>query len=165
MKLIIDIPDDIYNKKVLQAPKPPNNTYIEWYVLHGKPYEETQGDLVSREALKKAIEQYQIQWNKNCDIDIAKWNCCGTILAIIDNAPTVHHPNCDTCEDKAKQYTLGFQDGYLTGKERPKGEWIDDKEYPYLANCSNCGYQMNTHEEHGYFKFCPNCGAGCKMCN
>lgn len=40
------------------------------------------------------------------------------------------------------------------------GEWIDyqDDEYSYLANCSKCGYQMNTHEEHGYFNFCPNCG-------
>jgi PHP family Zn ribbon phosphoesterase len=46
-------------------------------------------------------------------------------------------------------------------EQRPHGEWIDyqDEEYSYLANCSECGYQMNTHEEHGYFSFCPNCGA------
>jgi len=52
------------------------------------------------------------------------------IKDVIDNAPTV---------------------------ERPQGEWIDDDNY--YANCSCCGYQMDTHEEHGYFKFCPNCGA------
>lgn len=42
---------------------------------------------------------------------------------------------------------------------RPQGEWIDVKNIPYLANCSNCGYQMDTHEEHGYFSYCPYCGA------
>ena len=25
------------------------------------------------------------------------------MMNAIDNAPTVHHPNCDICEDKAKQ--------------------------------------------------------------
>ena len=61
-------------------------------------------DLISRKALKKAIEQYQIQWNKNCDIDIAKWNCCGTILAIIDNAPIV-----------SDRYDEGYAQGYIDG--------------------------------------------------
>jgi len=48
-------------------------------------------------------------------------------LTEIDNAPTVHHPNCDICEDKAKQYSLGFQDGYLTRKEKPQSDirWTD----------------------------------------
>lgn len=56
------------------------------------------------------------------------------IFDIIDNAPTVHHPNCDICEDKAKQYSLGFQDGYLTGKERPQGE------------CENCDFRKFTEK-------------------
>lgn len=49
----------------------------------------TQSDTISRSALKKAIEQYQIQWNKNNETDIAQWDCCECILAIIDNAPAV----------------------------------------------------------------------------
>ena len=47
----------------------------------------------------------------------------------------------------------------LESDTRPQGEWIDVKDIPYLANCSNCGYQMDTHEEHGYFNYCPYCGA------
>lgn len=49
-------------------------------------------------------------------------------------------------------------------QERKEGEWIDDDETnekldTYLANCSKCGYQMDVHNNRGYFNFCPNCGA------
>lgn len=49
--------------------------------------------------------------------------------------------------------------------ERKTGKWIDDiVSYSdtgdiILANCSLCGYQMDVVYEHGYFKYCPNCGA------
>jgi len=43
--------------------------------------------------------------------------------------------------------------------EKPKtGEWIDE-DGTYYANCSMCGYQMDTHQERGFFRYCPNCGA------
>lgn len=43
--------------------------------------------------------------------------------------------------------------------EIPKGKWIDDsKEDSYYANCSHCGYQIDTHYERGYLNYCPNCG-------
>ena len=42
--------------------------------------------------------------------------------------------------------------------DRPKGKWIDENG-TYYANCSMCGYQMDTHQERGYFRYCPNCGA------
>lgn len=58
------------------------------------------------------------------------------------------------CE-MAKMYMQGVKPVYPV---RPQGEWIDVKNIPYLANCSNCGYQMDTHEEHGYFNYCPYCG-------
>lgn len=73
-------------------------------------------------------------------------------VGIPDNASTVHYPNCDICEDKAKQYSLGFQDGYLTGKERPQGEWTN-KHFEH-ADCSLCG---RTNDYHG--DFCKYCGA------
>ena len=81
-----------------------------------------QGDLISREALKKAIEQYQIQWNKNCETDIAHWDSCEHILAIIDNAPTVELEKAKESEI-IKAYTKGFDTGVETVKnERPQGE-------------------------------------------
>ena len=43
------------------------------------------------------------------------------------------------------------------------GKWIDDNEDDsYYANCSCCGYQIDTHYERGYLNFCPNCGADMK---
>lgn len=42
--------------------------------------------------------------------------------------------------------------------DRPRGEWVDE-DGTYYANCSKCGYQMDTHQERGYFRYCPNCGA------
>lgn len=87
---------------------------------------EEKGDSISREALKKDIERYQIQWNKNCETDIAKWDCCESILAIIDTAPTVEiatklQPNCNNLQptqgewirlDLAKRVIAKFE-GYL----------------------------------------------------
>ncbi len=52
-------------------------------------------------------------------------------------------------------------------EERKEGEWIH-KDYinfqlgTYLANCSECGYQINVHSNRGYFNFCPYCGARMK---
>ena len=80
------------------------------------------------------------------------------MMNAIDNAPTVHHPNCDICEDKAKQYSLGFQDGYLTGKERPQGEWIDYSNEGYVE-CPFCGSATNCEDNKDELHYCWNCGA------
>lgn len=47
---------------------------------------------------------------------------------------------------------------FAPSADRPRGEWVDENG-TYYANCSKCGYQMDTHEERGYHNFCPNCGA------
>ena len=41
--------------------------------------------------------------------------------------------------------------------QRMQGEWIDTDDN--LANCSNCGYQIDIHQNRGYMNYCPNCGA------
>ena len=118
-------------------------------------------DLISREALKEAIEHYQIQWNKNCDIDIAYWNCCEKILAIINIAPTVeavpleHHNKIKGIMDNEIKSLVDILDN-----NRPQGEWVahEDMDEWYECNKCHCG---NT-----YFvklpNFCPNCGAKMK---
>ena len=90
---------------------------------------ENKGDLISREALKEKLTLIKLYNGVYCKA-IAETD--------IDNAPTVEYPfyqeayqtgyeegqneipqsgckDCDECEDKAKQYSMGFQDGYLTG--------------------------------------------------
>ena len=54
------------------------------------------------------------------------------------------------------KWIVGFVKKYFA--DRPRGEWIDE-DGTYYANCSKCGYQMDTHQERGYFRYCPNCGA------
>lgn len=54
-----------------------------------------------------------------------------------------------------------------TVEERKEGHWIDADKInelldTYLANCSVCNCQMDVHENRGYFKYCPNCGARMK---
>lgn len=87
-------------------------------------------DLISREVLKDAIMQEV--YKDRVGVFVAR-----RIFKLIDNAPTVHHPNCDNCEDKAMQYSLGFQDGYMTGKERSQ----------VIDNCD-----MNVFEPEKYMR-------------
>ena len=46
-------------------------------------------------------------------------------------------------------------------QEPKRGKWLDDNNSfnSFYANCSECGYQMDKHEERGYHNYCPNCGA------
>ena len=87
----------------------------------------------------------------------------GSYCELIINAPTVHHPDCEVCEDKAKSYSMGFQDGFFTGKKiaRPQGEWlkaqgewVTDTAYKICFKCSECKAHFGFP-----FNFCPNCGA------
>ena len=136
-------------------------------------------DLISREALKKEIEQYQIQWNKNCESDIAKWDCCESILAIIDHAPTVPQ-DCSDCKrydfpyfevkfDKEQMQELvdKAKAEVLASIERPQGEWIEDVNDTYSYDhdtweCSVCHEPFTLIEgtpKDNLYNFCPNCGA------
>lgn len=108
--------------------------------------------LIDADALKEKIEQYQIQWNRNCESDIAHWDSCETILSIINNAPTVEQTiitefkGCDNCE-----------------LERPTGEWIVGSEYDCFSHiektytCPFCN--------HRYYTKYPFCTCGAKMQN
>lgn len=45
-------------------------------------------------------------------------------------------------------------------KKADKACWVDDyNEYGDFANCSDCGFQIDVHENRGYYNFCPHCGA------
>ena len=103
------------------------------------------------------------------------------VKEIIDNVPTIEvtnkegeflkPSNCDTCEDKAKSYSMGFQDGFLAVKEhvRPKGKWKivkQDNEDILEIECPFCKYskggEFNTVLTVVFDRlppFCENCGA------
>ena len=94
-------------------------------------------DLISREALKKALKEYKY---------------CGfydKVIEIIDNAPTVE----PTESELVKAYTKGFDTGVeIVKNARLQGEWLF-----VSRNCWKCPYcQELTNEGKN---FCPNCGA------
>ena len=135
MKLIIDIPyynlDDIQNGSIACG-------QILKAVRNGKPYEDEQpGDLISRDALKKAINfVYDCAY-----IDSkSKEGIVSDIIDEIDNAPTV-----DTTEQEEFAYNEGYAHGLET--KRPQGEWEDYSVDFY--RCPECGYLLN--------KDCPHC--------
>lgn len=158
MNLIIDIPDEEYNRiKEWEDNITGYQTSLVLYraVRNGTPYEERQqGDLISREALRKELQGHAHNGNY----------ATFYVNSIIDNAPTVD-----------KGYQEGHIDGVLQGEKlyaRPLGKWIytdkEDKEKGFGGYCSLCKCDMpiginDWKQEYYESKFCPNCGADMKV--
>lgn len=124
MKLIIDIPKEIV--KAIQNGE--DYRYdIHTAIAQGTSVS-TEGELISREDLKKAIKSY-------ADDQYAENEYLGecAIMTIIDKAPTV-----------VNEYTKGFTDGERSGRNfpltdeekailvrqwQPQGEWVGINEY------------------------------------
>ena len=88
------------------------------------------GDLISREALKKSIEEYR---NLNC-VSTSTIIGVRNVMYLIDNAPTV-----DIKDELAE-------------KARPQGEWISSYRE---CKCSICNFKTVVDT----YRYCPNCGA------
>lgn len=109
--------------------------------------ERPQGDLISREALKK----YAIP----CDIHNGALTELCVPLYQIDNAPTITF-------DKVHSYDVGYSIGYDVGysegakAKEPRGKWITHQTGLLLwEECDQCGARVGTI---GMY-YCPNCGA------
>ena len=103
-------------------------------------------DLISREALKKAISEngYSHYYE---------------IFAIIDNAPTVN--DCPNCEYKLESDYIRSSSSYKElidlrkfkeENTRPHGKWIEDSGNIACSHCHTIWLYRRTD-------FCPNCGA------
>ena len=128
---------------------------------YGNPmnWENVTGDLISRSALKKALEV--TQYNDIDDLTRTE--------RLIDNAPTVEVPentvNCVlTMFGKCSYNETGCSDCKIKDKirkelnARPQGKWIEDIEN-LLYRCSNCNASSNIRMFKSNLHFCPNCGA------
>lgn len=125
------------------------------------------GDLISREAFKKALEV--TQYNDFDDLIRTE--------RLIDNAPPVEVPentvNCVlTMFGKCSYNETGCSDCEIKNKirkalnARSKGEWIEGEEETGALGivyknkkCSQCGWESSLLIPHN---FCPNCGADMK---
>lgn len=142
MKRIIDI-DEEWFESIIASKDHIDKDDEAYLILNSIPYEEIpQGNLISREALKKALcEEYE-----------AREHYIGEImLKAIDNAPAVNIKD---------QIAGAYNEGYMCGnkeaeKGRPQGEWIFRSGGYY--KCNKCG-EVERAEKN----FCPNCGAKMK---
>ena len=131
MKVVIDIDETDYRLLKHECIVPIKiDTHIYEAIRNGTVLSKGYGDLISREALKKALNW--IEGNPYIDLD-------REIMQEIDNAPTIEPDN---------QYNKGFNDGLnkacevIEGVERPKGEcvnYIHKYKCPvYNENPDNC---------------------------
>jgi len=126
MKLIIDISDkmfDAFKKHGIMAFDYFNEydkDQIAIAITHGTPYN-PQGDAISREALRKAIEEVEDNYDGYEPNDLGKFMC--KVDDLIDNAPPVE---VYTKDDMAGAYNEGYVCGNKeAGKARPQGEYVD----------------------------------------
>lgn len=111
--------------------------------------ERSQGDLISREVLKKHITEV-FETEEKID---KKWAMgLKYSLKLIDNAPAIEQEVYITGEDY-DMYIRGYKQGKIDF-ERPQGEWTNTSPYDDKGECSLCCYLSKK-----YYKFCPNCGA------
>lgn len=150
MKLIIDIPEDLY-KWIKDTYDNPNGEVAYSAIASGTPYNPT-GDLIRREALKEQFTKAGKDYNHECVIEML------SALATIDNAPTVEIPIA-----RWDAYCEGQKVGYEKGiEDRPHGEWKRRAMNEYL--CSNCRYNVSSVESL-FYKFCPKCGSDMRGAN
>ena len=119
-------------------------------------------DLISREALKKAIDhlQYTDDFCVKHQIDNSISLC--VLEKIIDNAPTVN--DCPNCEYKLESDYIRSSSSYKElidlrkfkeENTRPQGKWILCED-THFSKCSICG-DIWLNEE--CWNYCSNCGA------
>ncbi len=150
MQLIIDIPDDQYE----YIKKSDKNTFAAvsskecmlYAIKNGTPVS-TDGDLISREALKEEFAKHTDSWG---DLQVG-WD------HLIDNAPTI---KTFTLLEIEENYRKGLEKGLSEWEtERPHGEW--EKCQNNMFRCSNCRQADEVPTVMGtpIYNFCHNCGA------
>lgn len=100
---------------------------------------ENKGDLISREALKKAI----YEWRYHGYYD--------KLIEVIDNAPTVEQKYYERVIAQINPVIEARPQGEWL---KAQGEWVTDTTYKICFMCSEC----KAHFEFP-FNFCPICGA------
>lgn len=113
---------------------------------------ENKGDLISREALIKWIDDSVSQYGHVYSTDMLNmWGLFKDYL--INNAPTV-----DAIPTELHEKILDKVEGELLECQsnlRPQGKWKHIIEEDNDVECPFCGFQ----EDGIYYNYCPQCGA------
>ena len=164
MKLIIDIPDSIFdtieNDEFISREQ---LAILQKHILNGIPYEErTKGDSISRKALIKWIDDSVSQYGHTYSTDMLNtWGLFKDYL--INNAPAVetvpleHHKKIKGILENEINSLVDILD-----KEQSQGEWIDHSEDYGYAECPFCHKLTNCEDNIDELHYCWYCGAKMK---
>ena len=155
MKLIIDIPDSDYERiKDLVATDTQYTTATTvgtaYQVIANGTTVSTDGDLISREALKEVLKECAYS-----NDGVNTWIMKDEVLGIIDNASTVDTYTIEDIQEvRENALILGAKLA-----QRPEGEWVEKQETPASVSyyCSNC-----KMSDLPVLPYCPWCGAKMK---
>lgn len=120
-------------------------------------------DLISREALKKALHDRYAHWGELSKYKISMSSMFETLNNLINNAPTVEVPenavNCVlTMFGECSYNETGCHDCEIKNKirkalsQRPQDEWI----------CPNC--DLYEQAENNYCQYAGRCTIACHKC-
>ena len=121
----------------------------------------SKGDLISREALKEAL-----QHRSECGPDCTGMCCVDCFCDLIDNAPTVEPFEPDYVgAERLKARQRGYEEGYHYGMRIGKTLNPQIKQGEYISvdtlfvKCSICGNLTRVLKKYNMPNFCPACGA------
>lgn len=145
MKLIIECTEQTYS----ECKKISGLSETAYVIAHGTPYNPT-GDLISREALKEAIEEVEDNYDGYEPNDLGKF--MSKVYDLIDNAQTV---DLWQMRQEATENALKKAEA-LYG--RTKGEWevVHTATGEVKCKCNQCQHYIKIGDDKN---FCPNCGA------
>ena len=88
MKLVIDIPDEAY-QKLLEEQHLPNRLDIEYFIIHGTPLPKGYGDLIDRDILWDKLAAYSDNEGAVDKYGDSNMIHKDSAMFIVENAPTV----------------------------------------------------------------------------
>lgn len=149
MQMIIDVPEKLVCEGFERPFTEEERDILIRAIGNGRSYN-PQGDLISREELKKELEvsKYIVPNDLNRLLN-SEINRC---IEAVDNAHAVE-----------QNWRFYYDHGYAQAKrdfERPQGEWVvygKQGDIPITDRCTNCNYEMKWYKTK--YHFCPNCGA------
>jgi hypothetical protein len=158
MKIVIDIDENVFTRLFDNGTEDyaivnDDLFSIAKAIRNGTPIS-TEGDLISREALKETIIE-PLNVNDACKNDWYEgyYTAKNEDIMAIDNAPTVSFmisPDYVTeLQNRNKELIKQLEE-----ETRPQGEWIDTGSGQECNKCHEIQYGYDSFRH-----FCPNCGA------
>lgn len=171
MKLIIDIPEDMYNDANILIVK--DLPELKKIIANGKPLIDVTYEQIS-DAFLNAIANYLEEKSKyltppptpaqchDCSNEIRKGTFVSEPIEVIKaGEPLSNSDVIRAATEKGELYRRGFKDAMKRYK-RPTGELIKDEDGSIICSICETGTSIKSIPSVIFFRYCPYCGAELK---